>query len=82
MPTNPKEQDARSDMAKKLIALRVASRHTQQEAADFLYTPKRTYQNWEYGKSRIPKAYLELYELKAIAHGLIREAAQEKPSGG
>lgn len=57
--------------AASLLALRVAVNHTQQEAADFLYVPKRTYQNWEYGESRIPKASLELYKLKAIKNGLL-----------
>ncbi|HIH5042673.1 TPA: helix-turn-helix domain-containing protein [Pseudomonas aeruginosa] len=90
MPSTPKpkasksELDAkRKEMAEKLLALRLESGHTQQEAADFLYVPKRTYQNWEYGKSRIPPASLELYELKLIARGLIKKPQQPaKPSGG
>lgn len=65
----------RSEMADKMIALRKEAGHTQQEAADFLYTPKRTYQNWEYGHSRIPLAFLEFYELKSIARGLIKRPA-------
>ncbi|WP_150573646.1 helix-turn-helix domain-containing protein [Pseudomonas fluorescens] len=80
MPSNPNEKAKRTEMAEKLTALRAETGHTQQEAADFLYVPKRTYQNWEYGLSRIPQASLELYELKAIARGLIKRPS--RPSGG
>ncbi|MGG5276281.1 helix-turn-helix transcriptional regulator [Pseudomonas syringae pv. coryli] len=84
-PSEPTEKDslsaadAKKKMAETLIELRQEAGHTQQEAADFLYTPKRTYQNWEYGKSRIPPASLELYELKAIARGLIKRPSSKRP---
>jgi DNA-binding transcriptional regulator YiaG len=78
-PSKPTDNDSMSaadakkkKVAETLIELRQEAGQTQQEAADFLYVPKRTYQNWEYGKSRIPPASLELYELKAIARGLIK----------
>lgn len=63
-----------------MIALRTEVGHTQQEAADYLYVNKRTYQNWEYGVSRIPLAFYELYELKAIAYGLLGVASR-RPRG-
>lgn len=58
----------------QLIALRGAVGHTQEQAAQFLYVSKSTYQNWEYAVSRIPLASYELYELKAIARGLLKES--------
>ncbi|SCW89154.1 hypothetical protein SAMN05216370_0003 [Pseudomonas peli] len=67
--------------ADKLIELRNVVGHTQQEAADFLYVSKSTYQNWEYEISRIPLAFYELYELKAIARGLLKYSPGEKPKG-
>jgi len=64
--------DKKTVTAEELLELRQKAGHTQQEAADFLYVTKRTYQNWEYNKSRMPFAFYELYELKAIARGLIK----------
>lgn len=64
--------DKKTATSKELLALRQEIGHTQQEAAQFLYVTTRTYQNWEYNKSRIPFAFFELYELKAIARGLIK----------
>jgi DNA-binding XRE family transcriptional regulator len=63
--------------AGKLIELRKAVGHTQDQAADFLYVSKSTYQNWEYEVSRIPLAFYELYELKAIARGLLKFRTSE-----
>jgi DNA-binding transcriptional regulator YiaG len=61
----------------ELLELRQEVGHTQQEAADFLYVTKRTYQNWEYNKSRMPYAFYELYQLKAIARGLLKGGSGE-----
>lgn len=64
--------DKKTATAKDLCALRHEAGHTQQEAAQFLYVTTRTYQNWEYDKSRIPYAFYELYVLKATARGLLK----------
>lgn len=58
--------------AEKLITMRTEAGFTQEQAANFVYVSLRTYQNWEYGLNRIPQASLELFELKAIARGLIK----------
>lgn len=78
--------DKKLATAKELLALRQEVGHTQLEAAEFLYVTTRTYQNWEYSKSRIPYAIFELYVLKAISRGLItnpnRHEAREKDKTG
>lgn len=61
----------RKATAEELVQLRLAIGHTQKEAATFLYVTERTYQNWEY-KDSMPLAIFELYVLKAIARGLIK----------
>jgi len=42
-------------------ASRLQARHTQQEAAQLLGVPKRTWQNWEGGITSIPAQMLLLY---------------------
>lgn len=37
---------------------------TQTQAAELVYTPFRTYQDWEYGVSRMPPAVWELFLIK------------------
>lgn len=71
----------RSVTSEELIALRLEIGHTQQEAADYLYVTKRTYQNWEYKKSRMPLAIFELYVYKAIAGGKLKRRPSVEPKG-
>jgi DNA-binding transcriptional regulator YiaG len=73
--------DKKLATAEELLALRQEVGHTQQEAADFLYVTTRTYQNWEYSKSRIPYAIFELYVLKAISRGLVKNANRHEAKG-
>ncbi|WP_062059615.1 helix-turn-helix transcriptional regulator [Cellvibrio sp. OA-2007] len=60
----------RKALAADVVNLRLAVGHTQKEAAAFLYVTTRTYQNWEYSDT-MPFAIFELYQLKAMARGLI-----------
>lgn len=77
MPDKKKNSKKRTVDPADLLKLRTEVGHTQQQAADFLYVEKRTYQNWEYDISRAPLAFYELYELKAIARGLLDARAQK-----
>lgn len=43
---------------------RLNSGLSQAKAAELVYVCDRTWQNWEYGKTQIPMAYLELFLLK------------------
>jgi transcriptional regulator with XRE-family HTH domain len=76
--TSSKKRVATPEQLKRLRQL---ANHTQEQAADFLYVEKRTYQNWEYNVSGMPYAYYELYELKAIALGLVAASALKNPQG-
>lgn len=70
--TGRSENRARYVKPAEMIELRQQFGVTQEEAAIMLHVAKRTYQNWEYNVSRIPRAYYELFEIKGKALGLPR----------
>ena len=51
--------------------LRTAAGMTQQAFADYLKIPKRSIENWEYGKTEPPVYLIELIEYKLKHEGLI-----------
>lgn len=51
--------------------LRAATGMTQQAFADYLNIPKRSVENWEYGKTEPPEYLVELIEYKLKHEGLI-----------
>lgn len=51
--------------------LRTACGMTQQAFADYLNIPKRSVENWEYGKTEPPEYLVELIEYKLKHEGLI-----------
>ena len=51
--------------------LRTASSMTQQAFADYFNIPKRSIENWEYGKTEPPAYLIELIEYKLKHEGLI-----------
>lgn len=51
--------------------LRTACGMTQQAFADYFNIPKRSIENWEYGKTEPPAYLIELIEYKLKREGLI-----------
>ena len=48
----------------QIIALRKHAELTQIAVCFLIKTPLRTYQDWEYGKSRMPESVAELMKIK------------------
>lgn len=55
---------AKKDYAKRVKALRERMGMTQQQFGDYFEIPKRTLQDWEGGKRKIPEYLLKLMEFK------------------
>lgn len=51
--------------------LRIAAGMTQQAFADYFGIPKRTVEDWEYGKRQPPAYLIRLIEYKLHGEGLI-----------
>ena len=58
---------AKKDYAKRVKALRERMGMTQQQFGDYFEIPKRTLQDWEGGKRKIPEYLLKLMEFKVDA---------------
>ena len=61
-----REQE-KKDCAIRVKALRERMGMTQQQFGDYFEIPKRTLQDWEGGKRRIPEYLLKLLEFKVDA---------------
>ncbi len=57
----------KKDYAKRVKALRERMGMTQQQFGDYFKIPKRTLQDWEGGKRKIPEYVLDLMEFKVDA---------------
>jgi DNA-binding transcriptional regulator YiaG len=49
---------------KDIKDLRVSVNLTQQKASELLHSTLRTFQRWEYGTTKMPYAYWELFAIK------------------
>jgi len=49
---------------KDIKDLRKSVNLTQQKAAELLHSTLRTFQRWEYGTTKMPHAYWELFAIK------------------
>jgi len=49
---------------KEIKDLRTSVQLTQQKAAELLHSNLRTFQRWEYGTTKMPYAYWELFAIK------------------
>lgn len=60
----------------RIKELRTATKLSQQKFADLFGIPRRTYQDWEYGKSNCPDYYINLIEYY-LKHENIIETAED-----
>jgi len=58
---NTKETPGRNPSAKEILAKREEYSLTQTKAGALVYTPLRTWQDWEYGHRRMPAALWEYF---------------------
>lgn len=55
--------------------LRKRSRMTQQQFSEYFNIPRRTLEDWEYGKNKCSDYLLDLMEYKLIKEGIIKEGS-------